>query len=242
MPIQPVQRSSVSDQVFARLRDGVLTGEYPPESSLPSERQLSEAFGVNRHAVREALKRMQQAQLVDISHGGATRVRDWRNCAGLDLAVQLAQAGDVLPVRTLARDMLEMRACIGADAARLAAGRADGPARAAVLLAGRRYAEAGPDLDRLHAANVLLWRRIVVAAGNVAYLLAFNTLVAHAYAIAPVPAAHRTDELLDTGGHLQLAEFIANGYSDDAERLARHLLSCSAAAAAQEVRAVEGKG
>ena len=103
-------------------------------------------------------------------------------------------------------------------------------------------AREGADMTGLHAANVLLWRRIVVAAGNVAYLLAFNTLVAHAYAIAPVPAAHRTDELLDTGGHLQLAEFIANGYSDDAERLARHLLSCSAAAAAQEVRAVEGKG
>ena len=118
------------------------------------------------------------------------------------------------------------------------------PTRRASPPSGRtvRLLPTGVVCYRLHAANVLLWRRIVVAAGNVAYLLAFNTLVAHAYAIAPVPAAHRTDELLDTGGHLQLAEFIANGYSDDAERLARHLLSCSAAAAAQEVRAVEGKG
>src|SRR5205814_4754626 len=129
MPIEPVHRSSVSDQVFGRLRDSVLTGEYPPDTSLPSERQLAEAFGVNRHAVREALKRMQQAQLVEITHGGATRVRDWRTSAGLDIAVQLAQTGDVLPVGSLVRDMLEMRACIGADAARLAAVRADGPTR-----------------------------------------------------------------------------------------------------------------
>lgn len=238
MPIEPVQRSSVSDQVFARLRDGVLTGEYPPGSSLPAERQLAEAFGVNRHAVREALKRMQQAQLVEISHGGATRVRDWRTSAGLDLAVQLAQAGDVLPVGTLVRDMLEMRACIGADAARLAAERADGPSRAAVLLAARRYAEAGPDLDRLQAANILLWRRIISGSGNVAYLLAFNSLVAHAYATGPVPAAHRADELLDTGGHVRLAEFIADGRPDDAERLARHLLSQSVAAVSQAEKGI----
>src|SRR6266536_1788783 len=221
MPIEPVQRSSVSDQVFVRLRDGVLTGEYPPETTLPAERHLAAAFGVNRHAVREARKRMQQAQLVDISHGGATRVRDWRTSAGLDLTVQLAQAGDVLPVRSLLRDMLEMRACVGADAARLCAERADGPDRAGVLLAARRYAGSGPDLDRLAAANILLWRRVITGSGNVAYLLAFNSLVAHAYAIAPVPAAHRTDELLDTRGHLDLARMIADGRSDAAERLAR---------------------
>ena len=230
MPIHPVVRSSVSDQVFARLRDGVLTGEYLPETTLPSERHLAEAFGVNRHAIREALKRMQQAQLVEISHGGATRVRDWRTSAGLDLAVQLAQAGDVLPVHSLVRDMLEMRACVGADAARLCAERADGPTRDAIRIAARRYAEAGPDLDSLAAANILLWRCVIAGSGNVAYLLAFNSLVAHAYAIAPVPAPRRADELLDTGGHIQLAEFIADGRSDDAERLARHLLSRSVAA------------
>src|SRR5256885_1197888 len=236
MPIEPVLRSSVSDQVFTRLRDDVLTGEYPPESSLPSERQLAEAFGVNRHAVREALKRMQQAQLVEISHGGATRVRDWRTSAGLDIAVHLAQTGDVLPVGGLVRDMLEMRACIGADAARLCAERADGPTRAGVLLAARRYAESGPDLDRLQAANILLWRRIICGSQNVAYLLAFNSLVAHAFAIAPVPAEHRTDELLDTGGHVELAELIAAGRPGDAERLARQLLtrSVTALAPAQE--------
>jgi GntR family transcriptional repressor for pyruvate dehydrogenase complex len=230
MPIRPVERSSVSDQVFARLRDGVLTGEYPPETALPGERQLAEAFGVNRHAIREALKRLQQAQLVEISHGGATRVRDWRTSAGLDLTVQLAQAGDILPVRSLLRDMLEMRACIGADAARLCAQRADAPTRDGIRLAARRFAEAGPDLDELAAANIQLWRSIITGSGNVAYLLAFNSLVAHAYAIAPVPAPHRADELLDTGGHVQLAELIADGRPDEAERLARHLLARSVAA------------
>jgi GntR family transcriptional repressor for pyruvate dehydrogenase complex len=230
MPIHPVERSSVSDQVFARLRDSVLTGEYPPDTTLPAERHLAEAFGVNRHAIREALKRMQQAQLVEISHGGATRVRDWRTSAGLDLAVHLAQAGDVLPVRSLLRDMLEMRACVGADAARLCAERADDPTRAAIRLAARHFAEAGPDLDKRGAANIALWRRIIIGSGNVAYLLAFNSLVAHAYAIAPVPTAHRAGELLDTAGHLHLAELIADGRPDDAERLARHLLTRSVAA------------
>ena len=88
-----------------------------PSSSAPS-----------RHAVREALKRLQEAGLIRISHGGATRVRDWRHDGGLDLLLALAAQGDAPPELELERAALELRACIGADAARRCAERASAAA------------------------------------------------------------------------------------------------------------------
>ena len=105
----------LSDRIHAQLRDQILAGELAPGAAVPSERRLSEQLGASRHAVREALKRLQEAGLVRISQGGATRVRDWRHDGGLDLLLALAATGDVPPELELERAGLEMRASIGAD-------------------------------------------------------------------------------------------------------------------------------
>src|SRR3954452_2577223 len=107
-----------SEAVHDRLRREILSGQYAPGDPLPSERSLSESHRVNRHAVREAIKRLQQAGLVQVSQGGATRVLDWRATGGLDLLADLTQTEDLAP---LLRSVGEMRATIGADAARLCA-------------------------------------------------------------------------------------------------------------------------
>ncbi|MFD0585100.1 FadR/GntR family transcriptional regulator [Dactylosporangium darangshiense] len=230
MEFVPASRSSVSDHVFGQVRDAILAGVYAPDSALPSERDLAAVFEVNRHAVREALRRLQQLGLVRVAQGGATRVLDWRLHAGLDLAMALtAEPGShqqrVLPFDTLVRDVLEMRACLGADAARLCAERAPQEAREAVLAAVEAYAGAGPDLDRMGEANVALWRAIIIGGGNVAYLLAFNSLVGGALAVGRVPAARRTAELLDVAGHRRLGAHIAAGDPAAAEAQARALLN-----------------
>jgi GntR family transcriptional repressor for pyruvate dehydrogenase complex len=163
-------RSSVSDQVFGQLRDAILAGVYAPEASLPSERELAGVFEVNRHAVREALRRLQQLGLVRVAQGGATRVLDWREHAGLDLAMALTTpltgARDVLPVETLVRDVVEMRACLGADAARLCASRGTDVAKAAVVEAVEVYARAAPELERMGQANIALWRAFWAGPGT----------------------------------------------------------------------------
>jgi len=230
MTFEPLSRQSVSDQVFGRLRDAIVSGRYPAGDALPSERELATSFDVNRHAIREALRRLQQLGLVKVSQGGATRVLDWRATAGLDLAMALSAAGDVLPVETLIRDVLEMRACIGADAARLCATRADAAARQAVVEAAEAYASASasPDLELMGAADRELWRRIVEGSGNIAYLLAFNSLTAGTLAVGHVPPHRRTAELLDVAAHRNLAALISAGDAAGAEREARALLAVPA--------------
>src|SRR3954464_10823352 len=113
----PVARQSVSDTVFAQLRDAILGDGYRAGDQLPPERELAQVFAVNRHAVREAVKRLQEAGFVQVVHGGGTRVLDVRRTAGLDLLGHLARAGDGA-LEGIWRDGLEMRRCIGMDAAR----------------------------------------------------------------------------------------------------------------------------
>ncbi|MER6280808.1 MULTISPECIES: GntR family transcriptional regulator [Streptomyces] len=230
-----IRREAVSDQLFAVLRDRILGGGLPPGSALTAERDLAAEFGVNRHAVREAVKRLQQARLVEVSHGGRTLVLDWRRSAGLDLAVGIAASDGGPSVADLARDALEMRACIGADAARLCAIRCSEPAAEEIVEAAWRYARSGPDLADLGLADVAWWRLIVEGSANLAYLLAFNSLVDGTLPVADVPDDLRTAELLDVETHVRLAELIAARRSEAAERLARELLSRSVPATPRKV-------
>src|ERR1700754_2364190 len=123
--------STVSSQIHAALRGDILGGGCGAAAARRSERQLSDELGASRHAVREALKRLQQAGLIAISQGGATRVRDWSRHGGLDLLLALGSEGELPPEELgLIGAMFEMRASVGADAARLAARRASDAQRA----------------------------------------------------------------------------------------------------------------
>ena len=143
---QLVQPVLLSDRIHTRLRDQILSGELAPGAAVPSERRLSEQLGASRHAVREALKRLQEAGLIRISHGGATRVRDWRHDGGLDLLLALAAQGDVAArAGGSSAPRMELRACVGADAARRAAERASAAQRAEIVARAEALAAAaGP--------------------------------------------------------------------------------------------------
>lgn len=57
------KRQSLSEQVYAALRSGILKGEFEPGSRL-IETQLTEWFQVSRTPLREALRQLQQEGLV----------------------------------------------------------------------------------------------------------------------------------------------------------------------------------
>src|SRR6266496_4847296 len=123
MALQPVARRSVPDEVFDQIIDDVVSGEFAPGESLPSERKLAEVLGVSRPAVREALQRVAQAGLVEVRQGDATTVRDFRRHAGLDLLPRLLQPRGELNL-SVARSILEARLHVGPKIAELAATRA----------------------------------------------------------------------------------------------------------------------
>jgi DNA-binding FadR family transcriptional regulator len=208
-----------SSQIHARLRADILGGRYEPGDALPSERRLSEELEASRHGVREALKRLQQAGLVSISQGGATRVRDWRRHGGLELLLDLASDGDAPEALHAPRATMEMRACIGADAARRCAQRADDARRAEIVARAEQLALV-EDLEARNAHYEVLWDLIVDGADNIAYRLALTSLLAPQQRIAAVDTRAVATELEDEEAIRGLARAIANGTADVHQRAA----------------------
>jgi GntR family transcriptional regulator, transcriptional repressor for pyruvate dehydrogenase complex len=175
--LAPVARASLSDAVFNQLASQILARRVEPGQPLPSERDLCKALGVNRGALREALKRLAQAGLIEQRHGGATMVLDYRRSAGLDLLSRLLISPTGEPDLLVARSIMEMRAALAPDIARLCALRADADLRRMLHDIVVDMRAAGPDqLDRLQVLSLELWELLVTGADNIAYRLAFNTL------------------------------------------------------------------
>ncbi len=85
----PIVRKKLSEQVFERLRNLIVTGELSPGDYVPSERVLMERFGVGRPAIREALQSMQSKGLITISHGERSRVNE------LNASIAFQQVDDI---------------------------------------------------------------------------------------------------------------------------------------------------
>lgn len=222
MPLQPVTRRSVPDEVFDQVLTEVVDGGLEAGEALPSERRLAEVLGVSRPAVREALQRMAQTRLVEVRHGGATTVRDFRRYAGLDLLPRLLVRGGSFDT-AVARSILEARLVIGPGVAALAAERG-GPALLATLTAAvDALAAAEDDVERqVHA--LAYWDVVVDAADSLAFRLMFNSLrVAYEpalEALAPLMA----EEVGQVGAYRVLTAAIAEGDPDTARVAAERVL------------------
>lgn len=57
------------EQIADQLKEAVVSGELKPGDSLPSESEMAKRFGVGRSTIREALKVLQVAGLVNTSRG-----------------------------------------------------------------------------------------------------------------------------------------------------------------------------
>jgi DNA-binding FadR family transcriptional regulator len=227
MALAPVAATPLSEQVYRRLLDAILADEFV-EGILPSERDLAATFEVNRHAVREALKRLQQARLVEVSQGGSTRVLDYRTEGRLDLLADLlVRAGRV--DWKVARSALEMRASIGADAAALCAMRTP-KAHKTLRKVADTMAEHRDDVAALDADNVVFWTAIVEGSGNLLYRLSLNTLLDGLKILDASLGAHTVYELTrDEYGQIdelhEVADAIGVGDAERARQVAYHHLA-----------------
>jgi GntR family transcriptional repressor for pyruvate dehydrogenase complex len=171
MMSSPIARASVPDLVFERLREAILAGDYRPGDRLPTQRALAADLEVNMATVREALKRLEQLRLVDIRHGDATRVLDWRRSGGLE-ALMLKGGEDQAP----AADLMEARRLLLVEAARLAAERrTDEQAQVLVELAGV-VGSANDDIQAALLADWAFMAALVEAGGNLVFQLIMNSV------------------------------------------------------------------
>ena len=222
--LQPIQKQSVSDAVFDQLRDRILHGDLVAGERLPAERILCEALGVNRSAVREALKRLEQARLVSVRHGGSSRVLDYRAAAGLDLLPDLLITATGGVDVDVVRSVVEMRSAIAPDIARLASARGEaGVANRLDAIVASMSADADR-LDRLQDLAAEFWSELVAASDNVAYRLAYNSLRETYDRSRALLAEPLRAELSATDRYAALAAAVRAHDDDSAESLARELV------------------
>lgn len=73
--LRPPSAKRLADQVFEQLYDLILRGEIKPGQRLMSERRMSEALGISRTTVREAIRKLVEKGLAENRHGAGTFVR-----------------------------------------------------------------------------------------------------------------------------------------------------------------------
>jgi len=161
--IRVTNRDTAASDVMKQLLHYLGSGAQRPGDRLPSERQLSEAFGVSRSTVREALKALNFLGLVDVRQGAGMFLR----ANASDVLPQVIEWGLVLgQSRTL--DLVEARRYIESIVARLAAERATPKMRDELrerLAAMKRRTDA-QDVDGLIEDDIAFHMKIAEIANN----------------------------------------------------------------------------
>src|SRR6187431_1288947 len=76
MPLQAVEFQRLYRQIAEQLRSLIQSGEFPPGSRLPAERELAQQLGVSRPSVREALIALEVEGWVEVRTGSGVYVLD----------------------------------------------------------------------------------------------------------------------------------------------------------------------
>lgn len=218
-------RRKVSDAVAERIERLIADGILKAGQALPSERRLCEKLGVSRAALREGLEVLRGRGLIETSHGRDSRVARLLDAGRVDPMLRLFSSQP----RTL-YDLLEVRALLEGEAARLAALR--GTDADFVLLNRRhdemRAAQESPErhTPHEHAARDHAFHLAIGEASHNPVLLhtlqsltelTLNSVFASVNNLYPRPANKRRIEQQ----HARLLDAIVGRLATRAERAAR---------------------
>jgi GntR family transcriptional repressor for pyruvate dehydrogenase complex len=67
-----IKKTRVAEEVADRIRTLILDGTFPQGQPLPSERLLTEQFGVSRGSIRDAFRMLEMIGLLETRHGRGT--------------------------------------------------------------------------------------------------------------------------------------------------------------------------
>ncbi|RQQ50189.1 FadR/GntR family transcriptional regulator [Burkholderia stagnalis] len=194
MSIQPIQNRRLYQQIADRLSAMIASGDFPPGSYLPPERELAEQFGVSRTSVREALIALEVSGLVSVRVGDGVKVRHPE--AAAPALERQAKPGGALAVVEIDPELgieldldteippfalLQARRLIEPEAAALAATHGSDAQIEGIHAAFLRNQEDNRSGSRTHPGDRLFHIRIAEASDNPAYALMIKQLLAHKY-------------------------------------------------------------
>lgn len=117
MAVKPVNKSSISEQVFEQLKQQILSGEWSVGMKIPSENELAETMNVSRVTVRQALQKLTVFGLLETRTGEGSFVQGEN--LGKQMKVAITPSAYLQP-HTL-REVYDFRRAIEIQSAGLAA-------------------------------------------------------------------------------------------------------------------------
>lgn len=114
--LRAVDRTRLSASIVEQILDGIDSGAFPPGTALPAERLLAARLGVSRSSVREAIRVLEHAGILDVRTGSGTYVTDPGAPKVALLRAQAALSGEHSPL-----DVMAARHAIEPTCAELAA-------------------------------------------------------------------------------------------------------------------------
>ena len=194
---------------MSALLEGIVTGRYAAGEMLPREQRLVEEFGISRGTVREAIRALEERQVVVVTHGRGAEVQPAEEWNVLDPVVAHALATG-RKRRGFLDEVQLYRLILEPEAAGLAAARASAGQRKELRTLAKDL-DAGGDVV---AAAARLRRLIAVASRNRPLAA---TLRALDESVEPRVAAR------DAPGWARLAAAVADGDGAAARDAAREL-------------------
>jgi GntR family transcriptional repressor for pyruvate dehydrogenase complex len=167
---------TMSQEITETLMRRVVAGYYPVDTRLPTERELAAEFGVTRHVVREALKRLEAVRLVRIRQGSGIYVQNLQLTGGIELFNILLKHEDGSVDFPFLKDVLEFRGQLFRLVARLAAARRTHEEMNAIRALVKSRADFREDHARLETVDLQLFHLFALATHNRIHELVFNTL------------------------------------------------------------------
>jgi len=120
MNINPIQKINAVEQVFDQMQRLLIEGTWHAGDKLPSENDLSAAFGVSRMTIRQAMQKLKALGLIETRTGSGSYVREINPEDSLNELIPLMYIGNPSPLH-----VFQFREMIDSESVRIATLTAD---------------------------------------------------------------------------------------------------------------------
>jgi GntR family transcriptional repressor for pyruvate dehydrogenase complex len=145
MRFQTIQRSSTPEIIINEIIKHLKSGELKPGDKLPTEREMSQMFGVGRSSIREAVKGLVLSGYLESAQGKGTFVR--KDISANDLTLKDLQ--NALAAERII-ELMELREILECNAVKLAADRANSEDMRRIQEALNHMRECKEDVKRFY--------------------------------------------------------------------------------------------
>src|SRR6478736_3493360 len=153
---------AVTDNAIERIRELIVSGEWVPGMRLPREGDLAKQFGLSRNSLREAVRALSLARVLEVRQGDGTYVSSLEPG---ELLEPTLSATHLLRGRTVL-ELFEVRRMLEPEAAAMAALHADDEVIGALRDELDRMIAAGDRAEELVEADAAFHDVLARAPGN----------------------------------------------------------------------------